>query len=630
MGSKNKITDKHTFTPSLNEVNASINTQTPKTKFRRLLAFFGPAYLVSVGYMDPGNWATDIAGGSQFGYQLLWVLLMSNLIALLLQSLSARLGVVRNRDLAQASRETYPKYINISLYVLAEIAIAATDLAEVLGMAIGLQLLFGFSLTTGVLITVFDTILLLFLMNLGMRKMEMFIISLVGIIGMSFFAEIFFAKPDVSEILTGLIPSTLSNEALYIAIGIIGATVMPHNLYLHSSLVQTRKIERTDRAIRKAIRFNIADSAIALNMAFFVNAAILILAAAVFHKSGMFDVAEIQDAHKLLEPMLGNKLAPILFAVALIAAGQSSTVTGTLSGQIVMEGYINLRIAPWIRRLLTRLIAIIPALITVHFFGERSSGDLLVLSQVILSLQLGFAIIPLIHFVSDKDKMGVFAINTITKIFAWLCATIIVALNIKLVFDFITEFLTGESSLLLKIPVALVSLAAIVLLIVVTLYPLILRRRFHDQQMHQQPTDINKIEAHSFKRIVISLDFSKSDTTALNHALNIGGKEPSYLLIHVVESAGALAFGHEIEDKESQSDKIILENYTQQLLAMGYKVENAIGFGNPKRVIPSMVNSFDADLLVMGAHGHRGIKDFVFGTTINTVRHRVKTAVLVV
>lgn len=630
MGSKNKITDRHTFTPSLNEVNASINTQTPKTKFRRLLAFFGPAYLVSVGYMDPGNWATDIAGGSQFGYQLLWVLMMSNLIALLLQSLSARLGVVRNRDLAQASRETYPKYINISLYVLAEIAIAATDLAEVLGMAIGLQLLFGISLTTGVLITVFDTILLLFLMNLGMRKMEMFIISLVGIIGMSFFAEIFFAKPDVSEILTGLIPSTLSNEALYIAIGIIGATVMPHNLYLHSSLVQTRKIERTDRAIRKAIRFNIADSAIALNMAFFVNAAILILAAAVFHKSGMFDVAEIQDAHKLLEPMLGNKLAPILFAVALIAAGQSSTVTGTLSGQIVMEGYINLRIAPWIRRLLTRLIAIIPALITVHFFGERSSGDLLVLSQVILSLQLGFAIIPLIHFVSDKDKMGVFAINTITKIFAWLCATIIVALNIKLVFDFITEFLTGESSLLLKIPVALVSLAAIVLLIVVTLYPLILRRRFHDQQMHQQPTDINKIEAHSFKRIVISLDFSKSDTTALNHALNIGGKEPSYLLIHVVESAGALAFGHEIEDKESQSDKIILENYTQQLLAMGYKVENAIGFGNPKRVIPSMVNSFDADLLVMGAHGHRGIKDFVFGTTINTVRHRVKTAVLVV
>ena len=630
MGSKNKITDKHTFTPSLNEVNASINTQTPKTKFRRLLAFFGPAYLVSVGYMDPGNWATDIAGGSQFGYQLLWVLLMSNLIALLLQSLSARLGVVRNRDLAQVSRETYPKYINISLYVLAEIAIAATDLAEVLGMAIGLQLLFGISLTTGVLITVFDTILLLFLMNLGMRKMEMFIISLVGIIGMSFFAEIFFAKPDVSEILSGLIPSTLSNEALYIAIGIIGATVMPHNLYLHSSLVQTRKIERTDRAIRKAIRFNIADSAIALNMAFFVNAAILILAAAVFHKSGMFDVAEIQDAHKLLEPMLGNKLAPILFAVALIAAGQSSTVTGTLSGQIVMEGYINLRIAPWIRRLLTRLIAIIPALITVHFFGERSSGDLLVLSQVILSLQLGFAIIPLIHFVSDKDKMGVFAINTITKIFAWLCATIIVALNIKLVFDFITEFLTGESSLFLKIPVALVSLAAIVLLIVVTLYPLILRRRFHDQQMHQQPTDINKIEAHSFKRIVISLDFSKSDTTALNHALNIGGKEPSYLLIHVVESAGALAFGHEIEDKESQSDKIILENYTQQLLAMGYKVENAIGFGNPKRVIPSMVNSFDADLLVMGAHGHRGIKDFVFGTTINTVRHRVKTAVLVV
>ncbi|MBS1764624.1 MAG: Nramp family divalent metal transporter [Bacteroidetes bacterium] len=630
MGIKSKISDKQTFTPSLHEVNASINTQTPKTKFRKLLAFFGPAYLVSVGYMDPGNWATDIAGGSQFGYQLLWVLLMSNLIALLLQSLSARLGVVRNRDLAQASRETYPKYINISLYVLAEIAIAATDLAEVLGMAIGLQLLFGISLSTGVIITVFDTILLLFLMNLGMRKMEMFIISLVGIIGMSFFAEVFFAKPDMGEVMSGLIPSAMSNEALYIAIGIIGATVMPHNLYLHSSLVQTRKIERSNKAIRKAIRFNIADSAIALNLAFFVNAAILILAAAVFHKSGMFEVAEIQDAHKLLEPMLGNKIAPILFAVALIAAGQSSTVTGTLSGQIVMEGYINLRIAPWIRRLLTRLIAIIPALITVHFFGERSSGELLVLSQVILSLQLGFAIIPLIHFVSDKEKMGVFAINTLTKFFAWLCAIIIVTLNIKLVYDFVSEFLMSDAATLYKIPVVLISLAAIALLFVVTLYPLILRRRFHDQQMHQQHAHIAQITSQSFNRIVIALDFSKSDAVAINHALNIGGKRPEYLLIHIVESAGALAFGHEIEDKESQSDKKQLEIYAKQLTAMGYNAESAIGFGNPKRAIPTMVNTFDADLLVMGAHGHRGVKDFLLGTTINTVRHRVKAAVLIV
>src|SRR6478609_4117154 len=344
---------------SLEEVHESVHTHDKTSVFRKILAFFGPAYLISVGYMDPGNWATDIAGGSQFGYTLIWVLLMSNIMALLLQSLSARLGIVTQRDLAQASRETYSTFINYILYFLAEIAIAACDLAEVLGMAIGINLLFGIPLLQGVLITVLDTFLLLFLINKGIRKMEAFIIVLVAIIGFSFVFEMIFAQPEMTKIVYGLIPSIPNENALYIAIGIIGATVMPHNLYLHSSLVQTRKFDRTTVGIKQALKYNFIDSTIALNLAFFVNAAILILAAATFHKNGMYEVAEIQDAHKFLEPLLGTKWAPALFAVALIAAGQSSTVTGTLAGQIIMEGYINLRLPMWIRRTITRMLAVI-------------------------------------------------------------------------------------------------------------------------------------------------------------------------------------------------------------------------------------------------------------------------------
>ncbi|HSB91921.1 MAG TPA: Nramp family divalent metal transporter, partial [Flavitalea sp.] len=340
---------------SLSEVHESVDIASRPSGWRKLFAFFGPAYLVSVGYMDPGNWATDLAGGSQFGYKLIWVLLMSNLMALLLQSLSARLGIVRKRDLAQANRETYPKYLNYVLYVLAEIAIAATDLAEVLGMAIGLNLLTGLPLIWGVAITVLDTFLLLYLQRLGMRKMEAFIIALVSIVGFSFLIEIILAKPDIGEVASGLIPSFPNEQALYIAIGIIGATVMPHNLYLHSALVQTRKIKDTPASIKQALRYNTIDSTIALNIAFLVNAAILVLAATVFFKTGRTEVAQINQAHQLLEPLLGSGLAPILFAVALIAAGQSSTVTGTLAGQIVMEGYLSLRINPLIRRLLTRM-----------------------------------------------------------------------------------------------------------------------------------------------------------------------------------------------------------------------------------------------------------------------------------
>ncbi|MEI9946661.1 MAG: Nramp family divalent metal transporter [Chitinophagaceae bacterium] len=491
------MTEKHDHV-SLSEVHETIDTTvTHKSVWRRVLSFFGPAYLVSVGYMDPGNWATDLAGGSQFGYTLIWVLFMSNLMALLLQSLSARLGIVRRRDLAQANREVYPRPINLSLYVLAEIAIAACDLAEVLGMAIGLQLLTGIPLIWGVLITVLDTFLLLLLQRLGMRKMEAFIIGLVFIIGMSFLIEIVLAKPDLGQIAKGFIPTRMNDIALYIAIGIIGATVMPHNLYLHSALVQTRKIKRDKEGIKRALKLNFIDSAIALNLAFFVNAAILILAAKVFFEAGIH-VAEIKDAHHLLDKLLGTKLAPTLFAIALIAAGQSSTVTGTLAGQIVMEGYLHLRINPWVRRLLTRLIAIIPAVVVILINGEDNIDSLLILSQVILSLQLGFAIIPLIHFVSDKKTMGSFAIKPIVQVVAWLITAILVYLNLNMVAGEAADFFKTPGNLFWKIIVVLAGISFIALLIIAIVYPLLRKKWQRVQvQMHPEATALHS-PGHSF------------------------------------------------------------------------------------------------------------------------------------
>ncbi|MEO5570048.1 MAG: Nramp family divalent metal transporter [Bacteroidia bacterium] len=619
--------------PSLSEVHASVDVTKAGSSGRKLFAFLGPAYLVSVGYMDPGNWATDLAGGSQFGYALIWVLLMSNLIALLLQSLSARLGIVRGRDLAQASREVYPPFINMFLYILAEIAIAACDLAEVLGMAIGLQLLFGIPLMWGVTITVLDTFLLLFLLNFGMRKVEAFIIALVSIIGMCFFAEMFFAKPDPSELIKGFLPSIPNDTALYIAIGIIGATVMPHNLYLHSSLVQTRKFLRTPAEIKKTIRYNILDSTIALNLAFFVNAAILILAASTFFTKGLFEVAEIQDAHKLLAPMLGTQWAPVLFAVALIAAGQSSTITGTLAGQIVMEGYLNLRIAPWIRRLLTRSIAIIPALLTINIMGEGATGKLLVLSQVILSLQLGFAIIPLIHFVSDKEKMGEFVVKNYIKVLAWISACIIVGLNAKLVVGTLIDWVAepGESISLLKILVIAIALFTGVILLYITFKPFISGRKTYIEPLpHGTFSELTKIIPEKYKRIAVTVDFSSMDKTTISHALSQGGKNGEYLLVHVVETAGAFVFGKEIRDYETQSDEKNLKMYSENLTAMGYKCSTAIGYGRPKIAIVEKVKEFNADILVMGAHGHQALKDILLGTTVDAVRHALKIPVLVV
>jgi manganese transport protein len=469
---------------SLGEVHGSVDPGKHARNWKKVLSFFGPAYLVSVGYMDPGNWATDLAGGSKFGYQLIWVLLMSNLMALLLQSLAARLGIVRQRDLAQANRETYPKGVNFILYILAEIAIAATDLAEVLGMAIGIQLLTGLPLVWGVSITVFDTFLLLLLQRLGLRTVEAFIITLIGVVGISFLFEIILARPDLAEVATGLIPHIPNDEALYIAIGIIGATVMPHNLYLHSALVQTRKIRNSEKGIRQALKFNFYDSTIALNIAFLVNTAILVLAATVFFKAGRTDVAEIKDAHQLLAPLLGSGIAPVVFAIALIAAGQSSTVTGTLAGQIVMEGYLKLHINPMLRRLITRLLAIVPAVIVISFYGEEEVNDLLIFSQVVLSMQLGFAVVPLIHFVSDKKTMGQFVINPVVKVLAWLVAVVLVALNVNLLYHAALSFFNTSDNVFWKIIIIGGAGSLAFLLGYIVVYPYI--PKIHSMQSHEE------------------------------------------------------------------------------------------------------------------------------------------------
>ena len=597
-----------------------------------MFAFMGPAYLISVGYMDPGNWATDIAAGSRYGYALIWVLLMSNLMALLLQSLSARLGVVSGRDLAQASKETYNKPTNFVLYLLAEIAIAATDLAEILGMAIGLQLLFGLPLLWGVLLTFLDTFLLLFFIHRGMRVIEAFILVLISIIGLAFLVEMFFAKPDMGTLITGFIPTLPDKSALYFAIGIIGATVMPHNLYLHSSLVQSRKFENSLSKTKAALRFNFIDSAIALNMAFFVNAAILVLAAATFYKAGMYNVSEIQDAYRFLEPMLGSSLAPILFAVALIAAGQSSTLTGTLAGQIVMEGYLNLRIQPWIRRLITRSLAIIPAVLVIVNFGEGYTGEMLVLSQVILSLQLGFAIIPLIHFVSDRNRMGKLRIGLGLKILSWICAFIIVTLNAKLVIDEITSRIAqAESPIILWLTVVPLAIAAALLLLYITFRPY--AKSFLKEPVihpHSKPGDLSVLNKKQFQRIAVAVDFSMMDETTLQYAISLGTSKTSYLLIHVVESAGAILLGNEIRDKETGDDQERLEYYANELRNKGLEADIYLGFGSPKTSIPKAVKSFEADLLVLGAHGHRFFKDLVFGTTVDSVRHNVNVPVFIV
>lgn len=616
---------------SLSEVHESVDTTLSRKGWRKILAYLGPAYLVSVGYMDPGNWATDLQGGAQFGYSLIWVLLMSNLMALLLQSLSARLGIVRRRDLAQANREVYPPLVNFCLYVFAEIAIAACDLAEVLGMALGIYLLTGLPLIWGVLITVLDTLLLLWLQRFGIRKLEAFIIALVAVIGTSFLIEIFLAKPDMHAVAQGFIPGFLSNNALYIAVGIIGATVMPHNLYLHSALVQTRKIMPDAGSIKKALKYNFIDSTIALNAAFFVNAAILILAASVFFSTGNTQVAKIEDAHKLLAPLLGSKLAPILFAVALIAAGQSSTITGTLAGQIVMEGYLKLRINPLLRRLITRLIAITPAVVTILIYGNDKIDYLLVLSQVILSVQLGFAVIPLIHFVSDKKTMGEFAIKTHTKIAAWVVAGILVFLNVKMVVQQSMTVFESDGNWIWKILIILLALIFVWLFLMMTFLPFVRNRKLKDiASMHNEIPLLQNLSVKETSCIAVALDFTEGDEKLIAYAIAQGKKHADYVLLHIVESTSARYFGDTSDDYETRKDAERLDNYAQQLQAAGFRVTVVLGYQNRIKEIVRIVKNAKADMLVMGAHRHRGLKDYIFGETIESVRHELAIPVLIV
>lgn len=615
---------------SLDEIHGSIDTTVHASWWRRLFSFLGPAYLISVGYMDPGNWATDIAGGSKYGYTLIWVLVLSNLSAILLQSLCARLGIVRRLDLAQASRIEFPRVVNLVLYGLAEIAITATDLAEILGMAVGLYLLFDLPLLWGVLITFFDTILLFWLLGKGVRRMEAVILTLISIIGVAFLVQIIMAKPDAVAIAGGLFPKLPDAGALYIAIGIIGATVMPHNLYLHSALVQTRSTARNEHGLRDAIRFNVIDSTIALNLALFVNAAILILAASTFNAHGFLEVTDITDAHHLLAPLLGSTLAPVLFAVALIAAGQSSTVTGTLAGQVVMEGYLGLRLRPWVRRLITRALAIIPAVIVIALAGDSAVGKLLVLSQVILSLQLGFAIIPLIRFVSDKRRMGVFAIKPWLRFLAWSVATVIIGLNVKLIYEEVTSWASSGSAPI--IAVAAVSSLVFFLggVLMYITFASIKGGTETEADTHEAPSVIQIGPALQTQRIGVTVDFTTADSRAISTAMNIARGGATLVIIHIIETTTARIFGRTVDDAETLSDSARLDDYVSQITSQGIACEAHLRPGISSKAIVDAVKELDIDMLVMASHGHRVIGDLIRGATIDRVRHNVSIPVLII
>jgi manganese transport protein len=625
---------------SLSEVHETVDVPSKGPGWMRWLAITGPAIMVSVGYMDPGNWATDLAGGSRYNYTLIWVLLMSNMMAILLQSLAARLGIVSRRDLAQVNHEEYHPAANIPLYILAEIAITATDLAEALGSAVALQLLFGLPLLYGVLLTALDVLLLLLLSSVGIRKLESVVMSLVATIGVAFLIEIFLGRPDWGGLVRGFVPALPDSTALYIAIGILGATVMPHNLYLHSALVQSRKIGRNTEEIKQSIRWNNIDSAVALNLAFFVNAAILVVAAAVFYKNGYYDVAEIQDAHRLLEPLLGASIAPVAFAVALLASGQSSTITGTLAGQIVMEGYLNLRIRPWLRRLITRILAVVPAVIVIVQYGEHSVSALLILSQVILSLQLPFAIIPLIHAVSDRKRMGEFKIGGWIKALAWLVAAIIVGLNVKLVMDQIADWLNtaGSNAWIVEVTVFPVIGALVILLLYVTALPWLKGQwgrlgwrgiaGVHRRAV-EPPTGLTDMAP--FQRVAVALDFSGDDEKLLAETLRLIDKaHTEVVLLHVVESPVARTWGTEGEDWETLKDRERLTRLAELISSAGVKTWWLLNSGDPVEGLVKMIEDLEVDMVVVGSHGHSGVADLVHGTVINNLRHRIKARVMIV
>lgn len=618
---------------SLAEVHGSVGTG-QISFWRRMFAFAGPAYLVSVGYMDPGNWATDLEGGARFGYRLLWVLVMSNAMAILLQTLSARLGIVSGRDLAQACRETYPRSINVALWGLCEIAIAACDLAEVLGAAIGLNLLFHIPLLAGVLITAADTLLILWLQSVGIRTIEAFVLSLIAVIAGCFFIEILWAHPSPHAMLTGLVPR-LNRDSLYVAIGILGATVMPHNLYLHSALVQTRHIGQSPAAKRTACRYNLVDSVVALNGALLVNAAILIMAAAVFFQRHII-VTEIQQAQALLIPLLGTSLAGVLFAVALLCSGQSSTLTGTLAGQVVVEGFLNFRIRPWLRRLITRAMAITPAALMIYFAGEQSTFQLIILSQVILSLQLPFAIIPLIHFTNDRARMGSFASPVWVRLLAWTTAIIIVGLNLRLAVMAIADWLAQAGPWRMLILVISVAAGAMLLFLLswVTLEPLISRwtRRFGRAPVTLPTATGAEPAPLVYRRILVPLDHTALDHLAVSHAAAMAKlHDAKVFLLHVEEGVTSQIYGRESSTAEVEAGEHYLDGIAQALRDQGLTVETAISHSaSPRREIVRYARQIHPDLVIMGAHGHGGLKDLIFGTTINPVRHNLEVPILIV
>jgi manganese transport protein len=591
-----------------------------------MLAFAGPAYLVSVGYMDPGNWATDLEGGARFGYRLLWVLMVSNLMAILLQTLAARLGIVAGRDLAQACRESYSKLVCNALWVLCEIAIAACDLAEVLGAAIALRLLFGIPLVAGVVLTALDTFLVLWLSRYGIRLIEAIILSLIAIVTGCFLVELFWAKPVWHEVAAGMLPR-LNTNSLYVAIGILGATVMPHNLYLHSALVQTRRLGRSVAERRQACRFNLFDSVLALNGALIVNAAILVLAAAVFFKHGIL-VTQIEQAQFLLTPLLGTALAGSLFAVALLASGQSSTLTGTFAGQIVMEGFLNLRLRPWLRRLVTRALAIIPAVLTVYYFGDAGTYKLLILSQVILSMQLPFAVIPLIRFTSDPRRMGTFANRVWVRLLAWSSAVIIIGLNLWLVATTIAPWMAEAAwhAVAAGLPI----LAILALLTRVTFGAMVVAPALGLERSGAAVAA--DLPVPHYRTILVPLDHSARDRVAIAHSVAMARSHGATLhLLHVEEGVTSQLFGALSSTEEILSGEEYFGSIVQSLAASGIAAELTIQHGlTPRDAIVKKARELHPDLIVMGAHGHRGIKDLIFGNTINAVRHQVTAPVLVV
>ncbi len=664
-------------TPSLSEVHRSVILPPRANWLRRLFAFAGPAYLVSVGYMDPGNWATDLAGGARFGYQLVWVLVMSNMMAVLLQTLSARLGVVTGRDLAQACRDFYPRFTVLPLWILCEIAIVACDLAEVLGAAIGLQLLFGIPLLVGVIITALDVLLLLALSRFGIRRLEAFIIMLVITIGGCFAVQMALSQPDVAAILISILPRDASGaaslfarvpggvsvlglhgESLFIAMGILGATVMPHNLYLHSSLVQSRDVAPSTEGKREACRLNLVDSVVALNAALFVNGAILVLAAAAFHRSGHQDVASLQDAHRLLEPLLGTNLAPILFAVALLCSGQASTITGTLAGQIVMEGFLRVRVRPWLRRLASRALAIVPAVIVIVVQGERGVDSLLVLSQVALSLQLSFAVVPLVTFTSDRRRMGEFTSPWWVRVFAIVTTAIIVGLNGKLAYDVIGGWVAGSPGAWWVWGVLLPLVAGLVVLLVFLIASAFTRREVPilvpavvpaapAAAPATTPALASAIEvAHgafviepeplhwssgSYRRIAVAVELSAADENIV-HFLRRAQITPEaeLVFVHVAESAASRWLGEESLDQESREDESALQRLAQEFAERGARTSVRLGHGDATRELARIVRDENADLLVTGSHGHTGLSDVVFGATVSGVRHLVSCPILTV